>query len=231
MGCNRVPWIDPSDLAQRAAEFRERHGATRVPVPIDHIVEFDLDLHVAPISGLYQIARTSGYLTYDCSTIVVDRHCFDDLEPTYRYTLAHELSHIELHRDFWSDLSIRTPSEYIAAMESGMSEEEYQRQEWQASGFAGLVLVPAEDLAAQFGQQVEWACGIAHSGVPENADRQALYDIALEAVADRLGPHFNVHPLTVGIRIVRDGLAEQLGTRLLGDCKGIELRYRNPRGR
>ena len=231
LDCSRVPWIDPADLKHRAEEFRERYGATEIPVPIDRIVDFDLDIHIAPAPDLHQNFGISGYLTSDCTTIVIDRHCFDHLEATYRYTLAHEVSHIELHGNLWPLLNVHTASEYITAMESGMSEEEHEHLEWQASAFAGCVLVPSQELATQFAPQVDWAREVARGGAPADADRQALYDIALQAVADRLAPHFNVHPFTVGIQIVRDGLAGQLGMELLGDCAGINLRYRNPQAR
>jgi hypothetical protein len=224
---HHVPWVNPAELRQRVVEFRQLHHADDIPVPIDRIAEMDFDLHIVPVTGLYRLACTRGYLTSDCSTIMVDRHCYDKLEGTYRYTLAHELSHIELHRNLWSALNITSAAEYLEAVESLVSEGEYDRLEWQASNFAGRVLVPEKHLRLQFPPHMEWACDRAQRGVPSDADPQALYDIALRAIATRLAPVFGVHGMTVGIRIAEEGLGADLARRLPGGGDGVNLRYRH----
>ena len=109
-----------------------------------------------------------------------------------------------------------------------MSKEEYERLEWQASGFAGLVLVPPDMLAEEFEPQAEWARGIVSDKVPAGFDRQKVFNLALTKIAERLSPVFGVHPLTVGIRLVGDNHARDLAIKLFGSCDGLETRYPNP---
>jgi hypothetical protein len=227
MAGDRVPWMDPVVLCQRVLQFRQLHHADDIPVPIERIVEVDFGLHIVPVTDLRSLAGTRGYLTSDCSTIMVDRYFYDHDEHTYRYTLAHELSHIELHRDLWSALNITSTDEYLEAMESLLSEAEYDHLEWQANNFAGRVLVPEKHLRSQFSPHVGWACDRVQRGVPSNADRQALYDIALQTIADRLTPVFGVHRLPLGIRIAEEGLGAELARRLPGGGEGVNLRYRD----
>jgi len=67
----------------------------------------------------------------------------------YRFSLAHELAHHELHRPLYEQSRVTSVREWRAVQDS-ISEEDYAWFEFQANSFAGLVLVPPGELREQF---------------------------------------------------------------------------------
>ncbi len=107
-----IEWITEKDLSKRVEAFRQRfnaeakQGREQLQVgeyyfPIEHVVEFGLELDIVPVPGLYKRlgGAISGYLTSDKTAIFVDQECLENRLGTYRYTLAHEAAHLELHSD------------------------------------------------------------------------------------------------------------------------------------
>ncbi|MCD9501499.1 ImmA/IrrE family metallo-endopeptidase [Photobacterium phosphoreum] len=67
--------------------------------------------------------------------------------PRWRFTLAHELSHLVLHHDFFSNDDVY--NELINNLQWSESEQinsDIQRLEWQANAFASCMLVPKDEL-------------------------------------------------------------------------------------
>lgn len=87
------------DLRRRAEEFLEEfHGERTLPVPIEEIVEFDFEIELIPLDGIHDALEVDAFLTTDLKRIYVDASVMKHWHRRFRFSLAHELAHHELHR-------------------------------------------------------------------------------------------------------------------------------------
>ena len=140
------------DLRRRAEAFLDDfHSERTLPVPIEEIVEFDFELEVVPIDGILDDLEVDAFLTSDLKRIYVDAFVLRHRRGRYRFSLAHELAHHELHRPLYEESRVTSVRDWRALQEA-ISEEDYAWFEFQANSFAGLVLVPPAELQQQFSE-------------------------------------------------------------------------------
>ena len=138
-------------------EFLENyHKSLTIPVPIDLIAERDLRLSIIPGHELQKVFGIEGFLSKDCSSITIDRSVMENRYYRYRFTIAHEIGHLVLHRSLYENAEFETIEEWIA-FTNQIGAEEYRWAEWQAYRFAGLVLVPVETLHNRFSDAIRKA--------------------------------------------------------------------------
>jgi hypothetical protein len=90
-------------ITQKAEEFLSRyHPSVTIPIPIEEIAEFKLEVDIVPIPNLRRDFETDGFTSTDLKQIYVDEHLFSEFPARYRFTLAHEVAHIVL----WANLQI-----------------------------------------------------------------------------------------------------------------------------
>jgi len=195
-----VTFVPQRYLRSTAAEFLEAHKAhATIPVDIERIVEFDLGLDIIPIPGLQRLCRTDAFISSDFGSISVDDELFEPrFQSRYRFSLAHEIAHLLLHRDIFVSRSIRSAEEYVAFFAS-MDPVEYDQLEWQANELAGLVLVPPSALAERFLKVKRWA-------EERGASLEKYGESALYVVANRLKDDFKVSRQVVEFRLQKDKL-------------------------
>ena len=134
------------EISQIVEEFRATYWKCGlVPVDMERIVEKGLGLSIMPKGGIRNLNKIDAYLRSDLSGIVVDINQYMDpqnrWENRLRFSFAHEVGHLVLHRDIYSAFDIETPEDYIDFV-MNFPEEEYRSFEWQANEFAGSLLVP-----------------------------------------------------------------------------------------
>jgi len=94
----KIPFLEEAELRRRAREFLSKHNPkSKIPVPIETIVEFDFELNIVPAPGLIKVRGVNGFLTSDRSSIFVDDSLLRMALSRYFFTLAHELAHLVLH--------------------------------------------------------------------------------------------------------------------------------------
>lgn len=145
-GSGSVPFISDSDLEETANRILlESKSVDEIPIPIEKIIELTFRLDIVPVPGLNNFDLV-GYLDSGLTAIYVDENIYEKSSARYRFTLAHELSHLILHKDYlprpkgiataaaWRDL--------ICSIPLGT----YTRMEYQANTLAGMILVPTKPL-------------------------------------------------------------------------------------
>lgn len=149
-----MPHIQPPRLTwqhvrERAEEFRARYvdPVDSLPVPIIEIVEIKLKLTPIPIFRLLEEIDIDGFLTKDLKSICVDRDVYENprKENRLRFTFAHEIGHLVLHRKEIQLCRFRTPADWIRFRDD-FEEEDLSWFELQAYEFAGRLLVPLSPL-------------------------------------------------------------------------------------
>lgn len=104
------------DLRDEAEEFlNEYHPDLTLPIPIETIVEFDLDMEVIPIPGLKAKIGVDAFLASDLSAIYMDEDTLQFVPARYRFSLAHEAGHWWLHDELYQDNEIATVADWRKA--------------------------------------------------------------------------------------------------------------------
>ena len=145
------------------------------------LAEFDLGLDLVPADGLREQLDIEALLMGDLRSILVDRHAFMSprLQYRLRFSVAHEIGHLILHRDIYGGLKHATASEWFDYI-SAIPDVEYGWVEWQAYEFAGRLLVPPESLREAFQSAIQTAEGAGY------ADWLAADEAALDYIATRI---------------------------------------------
>ena len=143
----RVPILSYERIRKEANAFLSKYNpGCAVPVPIEEIVEFSLKMSVIPVPGLQRTLEVDAFISSDLRSITVDQFVMEERESRYRFTLAHEAGHAWLHKSVFERFNFRTIEEW-KSFQTEITEEAYSWLEFQAYSFAGLVLVPKEQLA------------------------------------------------------------------------------------
>ena len=137
------------EIREKAEQFRQKYvkPVDLIPIPIEEIIEFDLGITPWPKNGLLQKIDIDGFLSKDLKYIFVDEDIYNDArqENRLRFTYAHEVGHLILHKEEIRNCGFRTEKEWIRFREE-MSEDDLFRFEQQAYEFAGRLLVPISQL-------------------------------------------------------------------------------------
>jgi Zn-dependent peptidase ImmA (M78 family) len=114
-----------TEIWESVEEFRQKHlgDLGKVPVDVLTVIEVRLRLDVIPFDRLFEKYSVDAAVMPDFSGIYVDKRSYRFLEgqPPWlfnrlRFSLAHELGHILLHREKAGDLSFKTLEDYWAWM-------------------------------------------------------------------------------------------------------------------
>jgi Zn-dependent peptidase ImmA (M78 family) len=118
-----------------------------VPVPIIEIVELGLRISPIPVFRLLEEIDIDGFLTRDLGSICIDKDVYENprKENRLRFTFAHEIGHLVLHKKEIQLCRFRSPSAWIRFRDD-FEEDDLYWFEQQAYEFAGRLLVPRQKL-------------------------------------------------------------------------------------
>lgn len=192
-----IPYIHPEDSRNRADAFLAEHNREGVlPLPIWSIVEFILDINIVPIPGLQDRIGTVGFITSDLTEIDVDLDVAERYAARFRWTVAHEVGHVLLHRRLYEAQAFSTPDEWKRWIGS-IPDRLYRSLEIQANTIAAQLLMPLPQLTRCFEEVVGMAAahGVDWRDGPDTVYRQ-------------LARKFGVAPDSIKFALRNEGLAE-----------------------
>lgn len=97
-----VPFKNHNYIAKTAEDFLKKyHPQDTYPIPIEEIAEFQLKIDIIPLVGLHKAFDVDGFLSSDCTSISVDDGIYQSRPGRYRFTLAHEVGHLILHKNIY----------------------------------------------------------------------------------------------------------------------------------
>ncbi|MFA5757416.1 MAG: ImmA/IrrE family metallo-endopeptidase [Smithellaceae bacterium] len=199
----KCKWINKSDLWSIVDDFRQKYWPENsLPVDIEKIAEFRLNLLPEPKHDLFSSTEMDAYLKTDLTAIVVDYDFYmnDKYANRMRFSFAHEVGHFFLHQNVLSALDLIDPVAWKNFI-LDLPEDEYSNFEWQANEFAGRLLVPHSDLVTA----VEEAVNI----IKENHLADYLEndpDAVLSRVAPTICKPFSISTDIIKMRVSREGL-------------------------
>ncbi len=192
----KAPYLPYDWLRPKADAFlQEYHASLKIPVPIEKIVDNQFKIDIVPAPGLRDVHEIDAFITSDFSAIWVDEYVVNHRIKRYRFSLAHELGHRFLHKEVFANLEFSTLAAWKEQIETAISVREYGLLEYQASSFAGLILVPPEELkdaydeacqkVEQAGLSIERDLEVAKTHIAKFIGD--LFEVSAEVVCKRLG--------------------------------------------
>jgi hypothetical protein len=147
-----IPDRSYDELRGIARGFLAEHNhACTYPVPVEEILEFRLGLDIIPMEGLRRYFHIDGYVSKNLREISVDEYIQETNPDYYRYVLAHELAHVLIHSEIVRQFRFDTIDEWKKIIRA-VDREDRSVYDGQAHELGSLILVPADPLAAEFGQ-------------------------------------------------------------------------------
>lgn len=143
------------EIKAEAEKFLQVHyPESTIPIPIEEIIDNKLQIDIIPIPGLKRVLQgydldIDGFISTDFKSISVDDYVQQTIIARYKFTLAHEIGHRELHRYFFEKLQINDINDWKKIV-NDMPDWPVRIIEHQANIFAGLVLVPSALLTQEF---------------------------------------------------------------------------------
>lgn len=135
------------DIEEKVAELLDKHGISRVPIPVERIAEAE----GIPVVEMPFKSDVSGALirSHGTSGIAVNAAQHPNRK---RFTIAHELAHYLFdHKDQNED---HIDWKFTIIRRDGKSSEASDVQEIEANAFAACLLMPVQFLRADLNDQV-----------------------------------------------------------------------------
>ena len=147
-GGAQLPRLGKDEIIQRVEELLDECWDGVFPVDVEAVCDY-LGVAIVPVVGLQIEFGVEAFIAADFETIYVDNAGFQEENNRYRFSVAHELGHLVLHRDYFSS-RVESFDEWVSLVSGGCNYAEFQ-----ANYFAGSLLAPEEELAgvlnAKFG--------------------------------------------------------------------------------
>lgn len=198
----KAPYLRYEQIRLSADSFlNEYHLSGEIPVPIEEIVEFDLGISIDTFPNLQTDFDTVGITAKSFQRIYIDEYVYNNIEVRARFTIAHEVGHVILHRKLFDEINVDSPDDFFDLI-SQIDGNQYRWFERHADDFAGLILVPKAPLQEKFEHAVSMYCDI------EGFSIESLHNShkAIEYISTFIARDFEVSAKTVEIRLRKDNL-------------------------
>ncbi len=202
----KVKYLSYEQIAEITQQIlKEYKFESIIPVPIERLMDNILKINIVPFPNLFRNFEINAFTSSDLRTIYVDEYLYTNLEPQYRFTLAHEFGHIALHKYIYEKDGIQRLDDWKRFI-SEVDEKEYRKLEIQANNFAGLLLVPEDILGGYFISQIR-SLGKSFEKVErENFKRDDYLDLVVDLVSHNLASVFLVDHQVIRIRLEKSNL-------------------------
>ncbi len=203
-----VPYRSDSEIEREATQLlaaygREHGPVVEPPVPVDDLLELHLRLtfEIRDLRGELGVPEAHGAIWVRERRIAVDRHLDPDVYPAmrgrFRFTVAHEVGHWQLHRHHFAAPTPSVP-DFVGLTRRG-------RAEFQADRFAAGLLMPLPLLRVAWEEL--FGCRAVFVGrVPPGRTRPGPADDELREFASPLAELFEVSPSAMRFRLAECGL-------------------------
>jgi Zn-dependent peptidase ImmA (M78 family) len=205
-----VKYLSYEQIEERTRQVLKTYGYESIlPIPIERLIDNILQINVVPFPNLFKGFEINAFTSNDLKIIYVDEYLYTNLEPQYRFTLAHEFGHIKLHRYIYEQVKIRGLEDWGRFM-GEVDEKEYRKLEIQANNFAGLLLVPQVFLDHHFILQIRSLGKSFKRAEMQKLRRDDYLELTMDLIAQNLAPVFAVDPQVIKIRLEKSRLASKI---------------------
>lgn len=129
-----------------------------IPIDIEKIIEFGLGMQLIIYFDLENKIEKSAFISVFDKTVYVDSNTFKFNPNRYRFSLAHELGHFILHKEYFDKFNneVKNKEEKIKYWKEFIKEiEREENLEQEANIFANYLLVPENQLNNEINKCLE----------------------------------------------------------------------------
>ena len=203
-----IKYLTYAEIAKAARIFLGKyHSDNTLPIPVEEIIEFGMGVDIIPIPHLQKNFDVEGFTSSDLSSICVDDFIFKNRVHRYRFTLAHEVGHISLHADVFSEYQFDSIESW-KNFQRRIEPREYSKLEFQGYSFGGLILVPPDHLKNLLSSHLYEITPLITQARDQGLSRDLYLDYAIDNIASILAPLFEVSNDVVTKRIKFDKLED-----------------------
>jgi Zn-dependent peptidase ImmA (M78 family) len=140
-------FLYPSEIETQTINFlKTYHPDGSIPIPIEEIIELELKIKVIPSPGLSN-SGIDAFSLHDFSEIYIDEKQLFYSENRARFTLAHEIGHFVLHKQFVDSIDFDNLNDWKKFIISDLKRDPLETQ---ANMFASFLLLPTYNLQVEF---------------------------------------------------------------------------------
>lgn len=206
----KVKFLSYDQISEEANRIRNDFKyESIIPVPIEKIIDNDIKINIVPFLNLFKTFEINAITSSDLKTIYIDEYLYINLDQAYRFTIAHELGHIILHREFYESTNIKNLNDWKNFI-INVDEEEYHYLELQANNFAGHFLVPQNHLDRHFKAQLKNLIKDSQTKYFSGIKREDYIDLILRIISKKLSSVFEVSSQVIRIRIEKSNMVRQI---------------------
>lgn len=182
----QIPFMSKSEIASKAEGLLNECWDGVFPIDIEKLCDY-LKIAILPVAGLADNFRIDAFISTDFKTIYADAEKYRRENHRYRFSVAHELGHYILHREYFSS-RVWSFEEWKDLSGSGVN----RVAEFQANYFAGSLLAPEEALLAMLNTELggSFARNYFTTGSKELQNMltslQKLFNVSKEVVSRRI---------------------------------------------
>jgi Zn-dependent peptidase ImmA (M78 family) len=200
-----VPFLLNSEIALKANDFIKTNKLNSIPIDIESIAEIKYNIDIIPFSDLKREYGIDGLSSRDCNSIYVDKYIYEERLNRLRFTIAHELSHIILHKQYIQQIGWSSIEEWLTVYEN-IDDKDIDYMEYQAYVFAGLILVPQNILKRLFVSHLPKLDNLIEEAKRKKLARKDYVETVIFLIAELLSYQFEASKDVIGRRIKFDGL-------------------------
>ena len=197
-----IPYLSYEEICNHANDFLNTyHPSRKIPIPIEEIADLQMGINIIPLPGLHRVLEVDGLILSNLSDLYVDEFVYNSRLGRYRFTLAHEIGHIVLHKNIYAKAKFGNIQEWKDFINS-IPDKDHSWLEYHAYAFGGLVLVPGERLIELTEYHIK---RIRKEGISLSEN----WDFAWDRVADQLAKDFEVSTQVIEKRLNKDKIRDK----------------------
>ncbi|MBX2943607.1 MAG: ImmA/IrrE family metallo-endopeptidase [Cyclobacteriaceae bacterium] len=178
----------------------------QIPVDVERIIEFGLGIRIRPVDNLKSHLDMEAMLSKDMKVIFIDENSFNSpsFDNRTRFSLARELGHYFLHKDFYKEAKFDSPEEWINYLMK-LDPNDLEWYEKHANEFAGRLLVPINPLIEIVSTLHDELKSMGDAAVKRGIkDPEELMKWKRYAIASKIAMKFKVSPQTIEMRLRKE---------------------------
>ena len=145
----QIPYLGRLEIEQRVNELMEECWDGDFPVDVEKVADY-LGIAIVPVEGLMDKIGVDAFISADFRMIYVDGAEYRLGGNRYRFSVAHELGHYVLHREYFSS-RVESFVEWAGLVDDNC----YGYVEFQANYFAGCLLAPEDEMVRMLDAEYE----------------------------------------------------------------------------
>lgn len=198
-----------SEIRDIAETFRSEYIFNdSIPVDIERIIESTMGIYIIPVKSLQHDCDMEGFISRDFKSIYLDEDLYmdDRYYKRVRFTIAHEIGHLVLHRSNIDMVRFLSDNDW-KWFRLNLLDEPLRWFETQASEFAGRLLVPLDQLINAFKEaRIEIMKKNTNWDAPKIDDEELL-----SIIASRISPKFGVSEEVIEKRLRKENVMALIG--------------------